>query len=138
MRVNQAYTRSNSFNPRAQRLQPSVDVLIPAIDLVDIGDLAGTAGRKRGNEEGDTGADIRRRHFDSAKLLLSVEPNNGRPVRVAENDLGAHVDEFIDKEQPAFKHFLVDKHCTSSLRGHHKHDADQVGGKAWPGGVRYR
>jgi hypothetical protein len=40
--------------------------------------------------------------------LFTLEPDHDSPVRITKNDLRAHIDQFIDKEQTAFKHFLVD------------------------------
>jgi hypothetical protein len=34
---------------------------------------------------------------------------------IAQNYLGAHINQFIHKKQPAFKHFLVDKHGSFGL-----------------------
>ena len=44
-------------------------------------------------------------------------------MRVAKNYLRTHVDEFVNEEQSAFKHLLVDKYGPFCLSGDHKDDA---------------
>ena len=60
------------------------------------------------------------------------------PVGVAEDDLRAHVDEFVDKEQTALKHFLMEEHAATGLRGHGDEHRDEVGRQARPGGIGQR
>ena len=67
------------------------------------------------------------------RLCILSQSYYGGPVRVAKNDLGAHLHQLIDEKQPAFEHFLVDQYRTSRLGGHHQHDAQQVGCKTRPG-----
>ena len=38
-------------------------------------------------------------------------------VRVTENDLCAHVDQFVHEKEPAFEHLLVDKYTSLCLGG---------------------
>ena len=54
------------------------------------------------------------------------------PVGVAEDDLGTHVDEFVNEEQAALEHFLVEEHRTAGLRGHHEQHRQQVGSEPRP------
>ena len=49
-------------------------------------------------------------------------------MRVAQDDLRAHVDEFVDEEEAAFKHLLVEKHAPFGLCGHDKENRKEVGG----------
>ncbi len=53
-------------------------------------------------------------------------------MRIAENDLRAHVDEFVDEEQATFKHFLVDEQRTLRLYGRYQDDTQQVGRETGP------
>ncbi len=53
-------------------------------------------------------------------------------VRVAENNLCAHINEFVDEEQTALKHFLMEEHRSPRLRGHHDEHREQVGSQSWP------
>ena len=54
---------------------------------------------------------------------------------IAQNNLGSHVNEFIDKEQSAFKHFLMNEHTPAGLSGDHQNNAEQIGGKPGPWGI---
>src|SRR6185312_3280956 len=56
-------------------------------------------------------------------------------MRIAEDDLRAHVQQFIYEEKAALEHLLMDQHRALGLYRHHQHDADQVGCKARPGRV---
>ena len=47
----------------------------------------------------------------------------------------AHIDEFVDEEEAAFKHFLMEEHGAACLCGHDEEYAEEVGGESWPGGV---
>src|SRR5690606_22439090 len=58
-------------------------------------------------------------------------------MRIAENDWCAHVDQFIDEEQTALEHLLVDEDGASRLRNDHQRYADQVWRESGPGCVRY-
>ena len=58
-----------------------------------------------------------------------------RPVRVAEDNLCAHVNEAVHKEQTALEHLLVNEHASLALGGHHQHHGQQVRREARPGGV---
>jgi len=59
-------------------------------------------------------------------------------VRVAQDDLRPHVYKFINKEQPAFEHFLMDNDLPFGLGGHHQDDTEQVGGESGPGRIGNR
>lgn len=61
--------------------------------------------------------------------------DNDGAVWVAEDDLCAHIDEFVDEEEAAFKHFLMEEHGAACLCGHDEEYAEEVGGESWPGGV---
>ena len=116
----------------AERVESGFDVLVAAVDLCDVGDAARAIGRECGDEQGDSCADVRAGHSATAKLNLSVVTDDDGAVRVAEDDLCAHIDEFIDEKQATFKHFLMDEHRSASLRGDNEQHREQVGRQARP------
>ena len=59
-------------------------------------------------------------------------------VRVAQDDLGTHVNEFVHKEESALKHLLMNQDAAVGLRCHHQQDAQQVGRESGPDGVGQR
>ena len=61
--------------------------------------------------------------------------NDYSAVRIAEDDLRTHVDEFIDEEQAAFEHLLMEKHAASGLGGYHDEYREKVGCQSGPGGI---
>nr|GFD53480.1 hypothetical protein [Tanacetum cinerariifolium] len=83
-------------------------------------------GAERGDEQCYPSADIRRRHGDAVQLLVAVEADNSSAVRVAQDNLGAHVDELVHEEQARLKHLLVNEHRALGLRGYHEDNAQQV------------
>ena len=54
-------------------------------------------------------------------------------MRVTQNDFGSHIDEFIDKEQTALKHFLMDRHISSRLGRDYEHYTPKSGVKPGQG-----
>ena len=53
-------------------------------------------------------------------------------VRVAQNYLGTHVDEFVDEEQTALEHLLMYKYRATSLGCHHDEYRQEGRSKSWP------
>ena len=53
-------------------------------------------------------------------------------MRVAQNDLGTHVDELVDKEQAALKHLLVNQDAPPRLGRRHQDNGQQIRGEARP------
>ena len=104
----------------------------------DVGDAARAVGRHSGDEQGDSGADVGTCHSATAKLDFSVVADDDGAMRVAKDDLCAHIDEFIDEKQATFKHFLVDEHRTASLRRHDEQNGEQIGRESGPGRVGKR
>ena len=47
-------------------------------------------------------------------------------MRITKNDLRAHVDEFINKEQTALEHLLMNEHATLCLCCHDEKHAEKV------------
>ena len=56
-------------------------------------------------------------------------------MRIAKNDLRSHVDQFVDKEETAFEHLLMDQHTADSLRRHNEEDTQQVRRQSRPGSI---
>ena len=119
----------------AEGVEALLDVLVAAVDLCDVGDAAGAVGREGSDEQGDAGADVGAGHTACAQPDLAVVAYDDGTVRVAEDDLCAHVDELVDEEQAAFEHLLVEEHGATGLRGHDEQHGEQVGREAWPGSV---
>ena len=65
---------------------------------------------------------------------MVVAYDNG-PVGVAENDLGAHINELVHEEEPALEHLLVNEHAALALGGDDEHHAQKVRGEARPRSV---
>ena len=53
-------------------------------------------------------------------------------VRVAKDNLRAHVDKFIDEEQTALEHLLVEEHRSACLSSHRNEHGEQVRSQSWP------
>src|SRR5690606_3734874 len=62
-------------------------------------------------------------------------PDNHSPVRVAKDDFGSHIDEFVYEKQTTLKHFLMNQHTSSSLSGYDQDDTQQIGCKSRPRSV---
>ena len=124
-----------TMDRRSKSTQASVDVLIAAVDLVDVADAAGAFGRHCGEQHGYAGSDVGAEHIVGAKGEAVVKTDHYSSVWIAEHDLGTHVDEIVDKEEAAFKHLLVDQHRTAALGGGDEHHAQEVGGESGPGRV---
>jgi hypothetical protein len=107
----------------AQLTQPVVNILVSPVDLFDILDNTPAFRAKGGNQQGYAGPDIGAAHTDPPEALLPRHTDHGGPVRVAENNLGSHIDQLVYKKQPAFEHFLMDKDRSTGLCGHYQHDA---------------
>ena len=114
------------FDTSADGVQPVFDVFVTAVDLVDVVDLACSFGRHSGNEHGNTGTYIRRSHVIAFQLARMVMPYHHRPVRIAENDLCSHINQFVHKEEPGFEHLLVNEHRSFRLRSNHQEDREQI------------
>ena len=97
-----------------------LDVFVATVNLVDMINLTGTFGTHGGNQHRDTRADIRAGHVIGFELSLMVMTDNNRSVRVAEDDLRTHIDQFVHEEQTRLKHLLVNQHGAFGLRSHDK------------------
>ena len=56
-------------------------------------------------------------------------------VRVAEDNLGSHINQFVREEKPAFEHLLMNQHATLALRCHHEHHRKKVRSETRPWGI---
>ena len=78
-------------------MQALIDVLIASVDLFNILNNAFPFCAKGSNKQGYTGPDIWRAHGDATQLLFASQTNYCGAVRIAEDYLGAHIDELIDE-----------------------------------------
>ena len=121
-----------------QRIEALVDVLVAAVDLLDVVDDGCTVGRHGCDQEGYPCANVWRGHFDATEGVLAIQPDHCSAVRVTEDDLCAHVDQFVYKEQAGFKHFLVYEHGSLRLSSGHQDDGQEVRREARPDLICYR
>ena len=104
----------------AKGIETDVYVLVSAVDLIDVADDACSLCRHGCDEKGDTGADVRRGHLACTELISVVMSHYYCPMWIAEDDLGSHINELVDKEEAALKHLLMDQNRTLALGRHHK------------------
>ena len=116
-----------SYDFRPDSVQFFVNMFVSPVNLVDVVDGTFAVGGQGGNQQGNTSADVGRRHFGGAQLGFVVLSYDCGPVRVAKDDFGTHVDEFVHKEKPAFKHLLVDQHASFGLGGNDKETLNRSG-----------
>ena len=116
----------------AQAAEPLVDLLVAAVDLLDIVDGASAFGGKGGDEERHARPDIRR--ADGRAIERRGAGDNGA-VRIAQHDRRAHGDEFVNKKEPRFEHFLMDEAGTFRLGCDDEQNGEEVGWEAGPGAV---
>ena len=96
---------------------------------------AGAARAEGGYEQGDARADVGAGHAAGAQAFLAVVAYHDGPVWVAEDYLRAHVDQFVNEEQAALEHLLVEQHAAPRLCGDDEQHGEQVGREARPGRV---
>ena len=63
---------------------------------------------------------------------------NHGTVGVAEDDLGTHVNQFVNEEQTALEHLLVEEYTATGLGGHDDEHRQQVGCQSGPRGIGQR
>ena len=114
-RVGKVLESLDERSVEAEGIQTLVDILVASFDLFAVVDDTGAFGRQGGDEQGNTSADVGRGHTDATQGMGVVEADDVGAVRIAKNDLRTHVDEFVDEEQTALKHLLVDKHTPPAL-----------------------
>ena len=110
----------DAFNGCAQVFEAFVYILVATVYLFNVLNDTFSFCTKRSNQQGYTCADIRAAHGDTPELLFAGEADYGSAVGIAENNLGAHIYQFICKEKAAFKHFLVYQYRAPCLCCHYK------------------
>src|SRR5690606_31677228 len=118
------WEESSPHNISTNCAQARIDVLVSAVDLIDVRNFALALCGKRCDQQRDPGAEIGGGHVDAAQLWFAIQPDDGGTVGVTQDDLGSHVDEFVDEEQAALKHFLVNQHRTLGLGSGDQHNAE--------------
>ena len=121
-----------SFYLCTEGVEAVLDVFVAAINLLDVADDAGAVGTHGGNEQGDTGTDIRAGHPAATQSQFTVVTYDDGTMGVAEDNLGAHIDEAVDEEQAALEHFLMKEHRAAGLGGYDDEYGEQVGGQSGP------
>jgi hypothetical protein len=82
----------------SERIEASFDILVASVYLFDIADGTGSIGTHRGYQQGYSCSDVRTGHALGTKGHFAVVSDNNGTVGVAEDNLGSHVDELVDKE----------------------------------------
>ena len=113
-------------------------MFVAAIDLVDMIDAGCSLGRHSRDKHRYTRADIRRSHVIMLELPHVIVTDYHSAVRVAQNNLRPHIEEFIYEEQPTLEHLLMNQYRTLSLRGYHQQHRQQIGRQSRPRCVGYR
>lgn len=116
----------------ADGVEATFDVLVATVYLVDMVDAADAVRRHGGDEHGNTRADVWGCHVVVAETHLAVMSDNDGAVGVAKDNLRAHVNEFVHKEETALEHLLMYEDRAARLRRHHQDDGKQVGRQSGP------
>src|ERR1700754_2886748 len=124
---------SYSVDLGAKLSQSFVDVLVSPVNLFDVLNDTSSFCAEGCDQQGYAGPDIGTAHGDAPQLVCPAHTDDGCAVRIAEDDLGAHIDQLVDKEKTAFEHLLMNEHGPFGLCGYDKDDAEQVRGKPRPG-----
>jgi hypothetical protein len=93
-----------------ESIETLLNILITPIYLFDIVNTAGSFGTHRCYQQGDTCTDVRARHATATEGNLTVMAYNDGTVRIAENNLGTHVNELVNKEQTTLEHLLMEQY----------------------------
>src|SRR5450432_1095679 len=128
----------NSFNRSAEAVEPFVNILITAIDLVDILNNTFPLRAHGGDEQRNTRPDIGTAHRDATQFVQSSQSDHRSAMGIAKNDLCTHIEKLVYKEQAAFKHFLMNEYTAFSLRGNHEHHTQQIRRQSGPWMIIYR
>ena len=115
-----------SLYASAEGVEAGFDIFVATVDLVDVVNAAGAFGTHSCNKHSYTGTNIGAGHVVMLELTRVVMPHHNRSMRVAEDDLRAHVNQFVHKEETRFEHLLMDKHRAACLRGYDQYDREQV------------
>ena len=77
-------------------------------------------------------------HVIAFELAGVVVTDYNCTVRITEDDLRAHVNQFVHKEKTGFEHLLVDKNRAFCLCGYHEKDRQQVRRQTRPRRIGHR
>src|SRR5690606_4031789 len=113
--------------------QSLVDIFISPIDLFNIVNGGSTFCGKCCNQQRNSCTNIRAAHGSGFECGFKIMTDDGCPMRIAQDNFCPHIDEFVYKKQPAFKHFLMNQNTAAGLCGHHENNAEQIGGESRPG-----
>ena len=90
-------------------------MLVTTVYLLDVVDMTYTLCTHGSNQQGDSRTDVRTRHSATTKCNFPVVAYYYSTMGVAENYLCAHIDQFVDEEQTALKHLLMEQYTASGL-----------------------
>ena len=121
-----------SSNLSSQSVESGFYVLISAVDLCDVVNATCALCAECGDEQSDSGADIRTRHTACTQLNIAVVTHDYAAVRVAEYNLCTHIYELVDEEESTFEHLLVNKYRSARLSSNHDEHRKQVGRESGP------
>ena len=111
-----------SDNVGSEGIQTLVDVFVSTVNLLDILYYASAVCRQGCNQQRNAGADIGRGHCRSSQVYRVVVAYDRSSVWVAQDNLGSHINQFINEEESALEHLLVNEHSTLGLCSHHQED----------------
>ena len=86
-------------------------------------------GAQRRKQQRHAGANVGTRDLGADETPAA---HDDRAVRIAQDDAGAHRDEFVGEEESRFEHLLEDHHRPFRLCPEDDHDRQKVGGKERP------
>ena len=67
-----------------------------------------------------------------------VMTNHHSTVRITENDLRTHINQFIHEEEAALEHLLMEEDAATSLGSHYEEHGKKVRSESWPRGIGKR
>src|SRR5215831_8158205 len=86
------------FNSRSQLLQSRINILVTSVDLLDVLNNAFPFRAERSNQQRNACAYIRTAHRYAPQFLFAFQSDHYCAMRIAKNDLSAHIDQFVNKE----------------------------------------
>ena len=127
---------SSYFSPYC--IEAVLDIFVATVDLVDVVNLTRSFGTHGRDEHRDTGTDIGAGHVVVFELTGVVVSDDHSAVRVTEDDLRAHINQFIHEEQTRLEHLLVNEHRPACLGSDHKDHGQQIRCQTRPGCISHR
>ena len=119
-------------NLGSESVEAAVYVLVATVNLLDVLYDTLAIGIESRKQQCHTGTNVGRSHCGGAQAALMVVADDGCTMGVAEDNLCAHINQFVHEEEPTLEHLLVDEHRAFGLGGHHKEHTQQVGSEAGP------